>query len=52
MEVILQRNIFSDTTGRKYAQMGFAGNCTLKAVEGKWESPVGKTSQASCLGVA
>lgn len=51
---MLQRNVFSYifTTGRIYSQMGCTGNCILKAVEGKWESPAGKTSKASCLGVA
>lgn len=50
--VILQRNVFSDTTGRIYAQMGSTGSCTLKTALGKWESPIGETSQASCLVVA
>lgn len=50
--VILQRNVFSDTTGRIYAQMGSTGSCALKAAVRKWVSPVGETSQASCLGVA
>lgn len=49
--VILQRNVFSDTTRRICAQMGSTAR-TLKAAVGKWESPVEETSHASCLEVA
>lgn len=50
--VILQRKVSSGTTARIYARVGCIDNGRiLKAVEGEWESPVGETSQAYCIGV-
>lgn len=50
--VILQRKVFSDATARIYARVGCIDNGrSLKAVERKWKSPVGETSQAYCIGV-